>query len=187
MAPSDPLGLILGCPGGSKHYKNQWFFNVFAFRIFGFPDLLWSPLGSSWVPLGALLAPLGSHLGAPRGPLGPSGGSLASSGALLGPLGALLGSSWHLLGHSGRSQGGPWRLLGGPWAALGALQTPLGAPLGPSWGHCLPRRVPMVASWPILELPDGIAELLWSQFGTFGVHCACVLEFTCWNRLSNWL
>ena len=98
MAPSDPLEPILGCPGGSKHYKNQWFFNVFAFRIFGLPGLLWSPLGSSWCPSGALLAPLGPHLGAQGLPLGPLGGPLGSLGQLLEPPKPLLDPSWGHLG-----------------------------------------------------------------------------------------
>ena len=133
VAPSDPLGPILGSPGGSKHYKNQWFFNVFAFRIFGLPGILWSPLGPSWRPLGALLAPLGTHLGAQGLSLGPLGGPLAPLGQLLGRPKPLLDSSWGYVGGAVCPIEPPWchhdpfwelpdSIWGPFWTRFGAFQ-----------------------------------------------------------------
>ena len=66
-----------GTPRSQKTNKNQWFFNIFAFPIFGLPDLFWTPLGPllalSWVPLaplGSPQAPQGVLLRASRWPMG---------------------------------------------------------------------------------------------------------------------
>ena len=65
-----------GTPRRQKTNKNKWFFNIFAFPIFGLPDLFWTPLGPplalSWVPLaplGSPQAPQGLPLRASRWPM----------------------------------------------------------------------------------------------------------------------
>ena len=67
-----PFGVILAHPGGKKPIKTNVFFNIFAFPIFGLPDLFWPLLALSWVPLaplGSPQAPQGLPLRASRWPI----------------------------------------------------------------------------------------------------------------------
>ena len=116
------FGVILARPGGKKAIKTNGFFNIFAFPIFGPPDLFWTPLGPllalSWVPSG----PSWSPLGAPRGPLG-------AHGQPLGPPKPFLDSSWGHLRATVCFVEPLWRQHGPFWSSQKAFGTHFGANL----------------------------------------------------------